>query len=283
MTLDQPYFMQDESWYYFDGNELRYKLTDKAPKEAQESYKEFMELVDVKDIELPSGNKVKVRRTPVKRDELAKIVIHNDGWVTMSGSHVLIGPDGRIKAGAGGRLTGKKFGSKFRDKSFEGTLYHGSLNKGIKELNPNHKGKNRIYEGEEFVFLTDKKNIANTYAREQSEGSHSWTVKLGDKVGSVYTAKVRMKNPLDFRSLSKKDKDFLLSLDGAKENMNRAALEGLIKNKNHKLLRFLAEIKPEDLRRGGYDGFIANMGRGYDGALEYAVINPKQIQIEKEE
>lgn len=69
MTLDQPYFMQDESWYYFDVNELRYKLTDKAPREARTSYKEFMELVDVKDIELPSGNKVKVRNTPIKRGD----------------------------------------------------------------------------------------------------------------------------------------------------------------------------------------------------------------------
>ena len=36
-----PYFMENEEWFYFDSSEKIYKLTDKAPKKARESYKEF--------------------------------------------------------------------------------------------------------------------------------------------------------------------------------------------------------------------------------------------------
>lgn len=39
--IDMPYFMENEDWYYFDENEFRYKLTEKAPKKARESYKQF--------------------------------------------------------------------------------------------------------------------------------------------------------------------------------------------------------------------------------------------------
>lgn len=41
MILEQPYFMKNEEWYYFDEEEWCYKLTDKAPKKAIESYNEF--------------------------------------------------------------------------------------------------------------------------------------------------------------------------------------------------------------------------------------------------
>lgn len=40
---------------------------------------------------------------------------YDDRWVTMEGNHVLIGGNGRIKAGVGGRLKGRKFGMRFRD------------------------------------------------------------------------------------------------------------------------------------------------------------------------
>lgn len=39
--LDMPYFMKNEEWYYFDAEKRKYILTDKAPKKAQDSYKEF--------------------------------------------------------------------------------------------------------------------------------------------------------------------------------------------------------------------------------------------------
>lgn len=41
MMLEKPYFMEYEEWYYFDEKEFCYKLTDKAPKEAIESYNKF--------------------------------------------------------------------------------------------------------------------------------------------------------------------------------------------------------------------------------------------------
>lgn len=39
--VEQPYFMQNKDWYYYDEQEEIYKLTDEAPEEAIKSYKEF--------------------------------------------------------------------------------------------------------------------------------------------------------------------------------------------------------------------------------------------------
>ena len=41
MTLPEPYFMSNKEWYYFDEEDFKYKLTDKAPQKARESYEEF--------------------------------------------------------------------------------------------------------------------------------------------------------------------------------------------------------------------------------------------------
>lgn len=45
MTVEKPYFMENKEWYYFDEDDFCYKLTDQAPKEAQESYKEYYKTV----------------------------------------------------------------------------------------------------------------------------------------------------------------------------------------------------------------------------------------------
>ena len=34
-------FLKNKDWYYWDEEEWKYKLTDKAPKEAIESYNKF--------------------------------------------------------------------------------------------------------------------------------------------------------------------------------------------------------------------------------------------------
>ena len=47
MILEEPYYMTNEEWYYFDEKESRYKLTDKAPPEAIKSYEEYQELIKV--------------------------------------------------------------------------------------------------------------------------------------------------------------------------------------------------------------------------------------------
>ena len=46
MFIDEPYFMTNEEWYYFDVEEKIYKLTDDAPGEAIESYKDFYKKLD---------------------------------------------------------------------------------------------------------------------------------------------------------------------------------------------------------------------------------------------
>lgn len=43
MFIDEPYFMTNEEWHYFDTKDKIYKLTDEAPDKAIESYKEFYE------------------------------------------------------------------------------------------------------------------------------------------------------------------------------------------------------------------------------------------------
>ena len=43
MLLEKPYFMQNKEWYWQDEETCKYKLTDKAPQEAKESYKNFYE------------------------------------------------------------------------------------------------------------------------------------------------------------------------------------------------------------------------------------------------
>ena len=47
MRIDkEPYFLSNKDWCYYDEEEFCYKLTDKATKEAIESYKEFYDLLD---------------------------------------------------------------------------------------------------------------------------------------------------------------------------------------------------------------------------------------------
>ena len=41
MIKTEPYFMKNEEWYYFDKKQHKFKLTEKAPREAVQSYKEF--------------------------------------------------------------------------------------------------------------------------------------------------------------------------------------------------------------------------------------------------
>lgn len=49
MTIEEPYFMDNTDWYYFDLEELIYKLTDKAPPKAVQSYKDFYDKLNMVD------------------------------------------------------------------------------------------------------------------------------------------------------------------------------------------------------------------------------------------
>jgi hypothetical protein len=46
MILDKPFFMSNESWYTWNEHDFRYELTEEAPLEAVNSYKEFYEILD---------------------------------------------------------------------------------------------------------------------------------------------------------------------------------------------------------------------------------------------
>ena len=45
--IDIPYFMSNKDWYYYDTKDGIYKLTDKAPQDAIDSYNEFYSENDV--------------------------------------------------------------------------------------------------------------------------------------------------------------------------------------------------------------------------------------------
>ena len=40
---DMPYFMSNARWYEFDFDKRIFVLTEEAPKEAKESYEEYLE------------------------------------------------------------------------------------------------------------------------------------------------------------------------------------------------------------------------------------------------
>ncbi len=53
MILSEPYFMTNEAWYTYDEDEMVYKLTDKAPQKAVDSYNAFYgEVEKVEDGEI---------------------------------------------------------------------------------------------------------------------------------------------------------------------------------------------------------------------------------------
>lgn len=41
LSTKQPYFFENEEWYYYDGKKNKFFLTEKAPEEARKSYEEF--------------------------------------------------------------------------------------------------------------------------------------------------------------------------------------------------------------------------------------------------
>lgn len=44
--VDMPYFMENDSWYYFDAERGKYVITPKAPQKAKDSYERFYKQVD---------------------------------------------------------------------------------------------------------------------------------------------------------------------------------------------------------------------------------------------
>ncbi|WP_278558915.1 hypothetical protein [Acidaminococcus intestini] len=50
MLAKPPLFMENPEWYTYDVDEGRYKLTDKATKEARESYEDFYKRLDALEV-----------------------------------------------------------------------------------------------------------------------------------------------------------------------------------------------------------------------------------------
>lgn len=62
MDLEKPYYKINKEWYYFDENEGRDVLTDKAPKKAIESYKEFYKMIETGGLEISDEDLLKMKK-----------------------------------------------------------------------------------------------------------------------------------------------------------------------------------------------------------------------------
>lgn len=151
-------------------------------------------------------------------------------------------------------------------------LFHGSPNKDIKSLDIGYAGKNTST-GEKLIYLTDSKSFAEEFSYERLAGSTMVTDQKGQK-GRVYEVEATIKNPLDLRNLSDDDIRNVLRLD--MEGLLTADEVKLYSKKNNQLLKAGLDLTSESLRRLGYDGLIANDGRG---SVEYAVISNDQVKI----
>ena len=151
-------------------------------------------------------------------------------------------------------------------------LYHGSPNKNIEALDISHAGKNTS-SGERLIYLTDSKSFAEEFSYERLEGSTKFTNKKGEK-GRVYEVEATIKNPLDLRNLSDNDVQNVLRLDT--EGLLTADYVKLYSQKNNQLLKAGLDLSSESLKNLGYDGLIANDGRG---SVEYAVVSNDQVKI----
>ena len=47
MLMEQPYFLTNKEWYYYDEKEKCYKLTNKATDKAKKSYEEYYKTLDI--------------------------------------------------------------------------------------------------------------------------------------------------------------------------------------------------------------------------------------------
>lgn len=46
IILEEPYFLTDKSWYYYDMELGKLMLTEDAPEEAVKSYNEYYKMLD---------------------------------------------------------------------------------------------------------------------------------------------------------------------------------------------------------------------------------------------
>ena len=51
MRIEEPYFMKNPEWFYFDETQFKYVLTDKATEKAKKSYEDYYENLDDKTVD----------------------------------------------------------------------------------------------------------------------------------------------------------------------------------------------------------------------------------------
>lgn len=151
-------------------------------------------------------------------------------------------------------------------------LYHGSPNADIKELDISHAGKNTS-SGEKLIYLTDSRSFAEEFSYERLDGSTMLTNQRGKK-GRVYEVEATIKHPLDLRKLTDEDVQNVLRLD--MDGLLTPDLVKLYSQKNNQLLKAGLDLRSQSLKSLGYDGMIANDGRG---SVEYAVVSNEQVKI----
>lgn len=70
MDLKEPYYRKNKEWYYYDENEEKDKLTNKAPEKAIESYNKFYEMLEMGGLDITDEDIEKMRE---EIDEKEKI------------------------------------------------------------------------------------------------------------------------------------------------------------------------------------------------------------------
>lgn len=160
-------------------------------------------------------------------------------------------------------------------------LYHGSPVKGIEIFDT--EGNYNVNGGEKgLIYASDDADIGEYFSREYTEGSSAFRVRPTGNVGEVYPVYMSIQHPLDFRNLTEEDKDIIVKTSAAEwgfsEEEQRRKLDEAIKYGNDQLVKFYAMEVLQDLKKYGYDGLIARMGRSWNNALEVAVASKNQIK-----
>lgn len=124
---------------------------------------------------------------------------YDDRWVTLNGSHILIGGTGRIKSGAGGRLKGRMFGMNFSD------YEHGKKSKKGKKLIRVYKPMKKTGESKKVVAGKGKAKSGAMQITKHEEVKNALN-KAGFKVDNSFMTKVD-------KSLAVDNTNQLLSLE----------------------------------------------------------------------
>ena len=59
LIAKEPYFMENKDWYYYGVKTGRYKLTDKAPQKAVDSYNKYYKQLEKENDVTPNNQSAK--------------------------------------------------------------------------------------------------------------------------------------------------------------------------------------------------------------------------------